>query len=53
MFSCLMIFQHLGIKTGSINSIDKSSRSKLSYTELLKQAETNTAPIPDKAVQFV
>ena len=41
------------MKVGSINAIDSSSRKKLSYTELLKRAETNVAPVPDKAVQFM
>jgi ATP-binding cassette subfamily F protein 3 len=42
-----------GIKEGSINSIDASSRSHLPHSELLKRPEADVAPVPDKAVQFV
>lgn len=42
-----------GIRTGSINSIDASSRKKQTYQQLLIRADINIAPIPDKEVQFV
>eukprot|EP00978_Attheya_sp_CCMP212_P002654 scaffold5444_cov63-Attheya_sp.AAC.2 len=41
-----------GIRQGSINSVDATTRGKLTHTQLLKRDETNIAPIPDKAVQF-
>lgn len=42
-----------GIRPGSINSVDASSRGKLSHNQLLKLAGSSLVPIPDKAVQFV
>jgi len=42
-----------GIKKGSINSMDSSTRRDLTHTHLLNCAETNIAPVPDKSVQFV
>lgn len=41
-----------GMKVGSINTIDASTRRKEAYSQLLKNANTNVAPVPDKAVQF-
>mmetsp|Transcript_26181 Transcript_26181/g.38988 ORF Transcript_26181/g.38988 Transcript_26181/m.38988 type:complete len:694 (-) Transcript_26181:406-2487(-) len=41
-----------GIRQGSINSIDASTRRRMTYAQLLKRNETNVAMIPDKAVQF-
>jgi ATPase subunit of ABC transporter with duplicated ATPase domains len=43
-----------GIKVGSINSLDASTRGsgKKNYSELLKNAQLNIAPIPEKEVQF-
>lgn len=41
-----------GMKVGSINTIDASTRRKEAYSQLLKNAKTNVAPVPDKAVQF-
>lgn len=41
-----------GMKVGSINTIDASTRRKEAYSQLLKKAKTNVAPIPDKAIQF-
>jgi ATPase subunit of ABC transporter with duplicated ATPase domains len=42
------------IKVGSINSLDASTRGsgKKNYSELLKNAQLNIAPIPEKEVQF-
>ena len=42
-----------GIKKGSMNGIDASTRKDLSTGELLKLAEASLRPPPDKAVQFV
>jgi ATPase subunit of ABC transporter with duplicated ATPase domains len=42
-----------GIREGSINSVGASDRSKLSHQQLLRALETDTLPVPDKAVQFV
>jgi len=42
-----------GIREGSINSIDATTRKNMTYAQLLKQPETNVANAPDKAVQFV
>jgi ATPase subunit of ABC transporter with duplicated ATPase domains len=42
-----------GIRDGSINSIDATTRKNMTYAQLLKQPETNVANAPDKAVQFV
>jgi len=42
-----------GIREGAINSVDASSRKKLTHTQLLKRVETNVAAVPDKTVQFV
>jgi len=44
---------NLGIKQGSINSLDAAARGKMSHAEMLKSAQLSVAPIPDKAVQFV
>jgi len=41
-----------GIRVGSINSLDASTRKKQSYKEILRRADLNVAPVPDKAVQF-
>jgi ATP-binding cassette subfamily F protein 3 len=44
-----------GIKVGSINSLDASTKSKSkNYSQLLKakQADLSVAPIPEKEVQF-
>ena len=41
-----------GIRKGSINSIGASQRNALSHKELLKLAEIDLGPVPDKAVQF-
>lgn len=41
-----------GIRKGSINSVDATTRTKLSHKELLKRAEVFVGPVPDKAVQF-
>jgi ATP-binding cassette, subfamily F, member 3 len=42
-----------GIREGSINSVDATTRKNMTYAQLLKQPETNVANAPDKAVQFV
>jgi ATP-binding cassette subfamily F protein 3 len=42
-----------GIRAGSINNLDASTRKKQSYRELLKRNDINVAPVPDKAVQFI
>mmetsp|Transcript_5065 Transcript_5065/g.7691 ORF Transcript_5065/g.7691 Transcript_5065/m.7691 type:complete len:727 (+) Transcript_5065:106-2286(+) len=42
-----------GMKEGSINSMDASTRNKNSSAQLLKSSDASIAPIPDKAVQFV
>ena len=41
-----------GIKAGSINALDASTRKNQSYKELSKRADISVAPVPDKAVQF-
>mmetsp|Transcript_19846 Transcript_19846/g.42698 ORF Transcript_19846/g.42698 Transcript_19846/m.42698 type:complete len:680 (-) Transcript_19846:21-2060(-) len=41
-----------GIRKGSINAVDASTRSNLTHKELLKRAEIDVGPIPDKQVQF-
>ncbi len=41
-----------GIRPGSINSLDASTRKKLDHGQMLKRMELNVAPVPDKAVQF-
>jgi ATPase subunit of ABC transporter with duplicated ATPase domains len=41
-----------GIRKGSINSVGASLRNTLTHRELLKLAEINFGPVPDKAVQF-
>ena len=41
-----------GIKQGAINSLDASTRKKQTHRQLLKRADINVAPVPDKAVQF-
>jgi ATP-binding cassette subfamily F protein 3 len=42
-----------GIKVGSINSLDATTRRGLTTQELLKLTQTSLSPPPDKAVQFV
>ncbi|GAX16795.1 hypothetical protein FisN_5Hh166 [Fistulifera solaris] len=42
-----------GIKTGSINALDASTRRALSTTQLLDMTKKSIAPPPDKAVQFI
>ena len=41
-----------GIRVGSINSIDASTRNKFQQKQLMKRAEIDISPVPDKAVQF-
>lgn len=41
-----------GIRKGSINAIDASTRNKLDQKQLLKRATVDISPVPDKAVQF-
>ena len=42
-----------GIKVGSINSLDASTRKNAKhYGQLFKRAELNVAPVPEKEVQF-
>lgn len=41
-----------GIKAGSINMLDASTRKKLSYKQLAKRSDISVAAVPDKAVQF-
>ena len=41
-----------GIRIGSINNIDASTRNELGQKQLLKRAEVDISPVPDKAVQF-
>jgi len=41
-----------GIRKGSINAVDASKRNALSHKELVKLAEIDVGPVPDKAVQF-
>jgi ATPase subunit of ABC transporter with duplicated ATPase domains len=41
-----------GIKAGSINMLDASTRKKLSYKQLTKRSDISVAAVPDKAVQF-
>jgi ATPase subunit of ABC transporter with duplicated ATPase domains len=41
-----------GIRPGSINSVDTSSRKKISYGQLIKITGANVARLIDKAVQF-
>lgn len=41
-----------GIRKGSINSIDADRRGKMTHRELVKLAEIDVGPVPDKAVQF-
>jgi len=40
------------MRKGSINSIDASKRNQLTHKELVKLAEIDIGPVPDKAVQF-
>ena len=43
-----------GIKKGSINSVDATTRARTSHAQLLKRGgETSVAPAPDHAMQFV
>ena len=46
------VVQKDGIRKGSINAIDATTRNKLSHKELLKRAEVFVGPVPDKEVQF-
>jgi hypothetical protein len=48
-----LLFYDLGIRPGSINSLDATTRGKMSRSDLLKSAQLSIAPVPDKAVQFV
>ena len=41
-----------GMRKGAINSVDATTRAKLSHKELLKRAEVFVGPVPDKEVQF-
>lgn len=41
-----------GIRKGSINAIDASTRNQLTQKQLLRSAEVDISPVPDKAVQF-
>jgi ATPase subunit of ABC transporter with duplicated ATPase domains len=41
-----------GIRKGSINGFDASQRNDLTHRELIKLADIDFGPIPDKAVQF-
>lgn len=41
-----------GIRAGAINGVDASTRNGLTHKQLLKRAEVDIGPIPDKAVQF-
>mmetsp|Transcript_14166 Transcript_14166/g.30789 ORF Transcript_14166/g.30789 Transcript_14166/m.30789 type:complete len:699 (+) Transcript_14166:109-2205(+) len=41
-----------GIRKGSINAIGASQRKNMTHKELLRLAETDIGPVPDKAVQF-
>jgi ATP-binding cassette subfamily F protein 3 len=41
-----------GMKIGSINSVDTSSRKKISYGQLVKMTGANVARLIDKAIQF-
>ncbi|KAL7538101.1 hypothetical protein ACHAXR_011325 [Thalassiosira sp. AJA248-18] len=40
------------MRKGSINAIDASQRNNLTHKELLKLADVDIGPVPDKAVQF-
>ena len=42
-----------GIKPGSINAMDASSRKKLTTNQLLKMTKESVSPPPDKSIQFV
>lgn len=41
-----------GIRKGSINALDSTTRNNLSHKDLIKRAEVLLGPVPDKAVQF-
>ena len=41
-----------GMRIGSINSVSAEKRKNMTHKELLKLAEVDIGPIPDKAVQF-
>lgn len=42
-----------GIKVGSINSLDATTRKQSkNYLQLLKRSDLNVAPVPEKEVQF-
>jgi len=42
-----------GMRIGSINAVGAEKRKNLTHKELVKLAEVDIGPIPDKAVQFV
>ena len=42
-----------GMRIGSINAIGAEKRKNLTHKELVKLAEVDVGPVPDKAVQFV
>ena len=42
-----------GMRIGSINAVGAEKRKNLTHIELVKLAEVDIGPIPDKAVQFV
>jgi len=42
-----------GMRIGSINSVGAEKRKNLTHKELVKLAEVDIGPIPDKTVQFV
>ena len=41
-----------GIRVGSINGVDASRRRDMTHGELVKLAEIDVGPVPDRAVQF-
>lgn len=41
-----------GLRKGSINAMDAGRRNALSHKELLKLADIDIGPVPDKAIQF-
>lgn len=42
-----------GIKIGSINSLDATTRKKQTYKQMIGRDDISVAPIPNKAVQFI
>ena len=42
-----------GMRIGSINAVGAEKRKNLTHKELVKLAEVDVGPVPDKAVQFV